>query len=224
MYQILVFLLALFMSSQVFADGDISWVNAKNKYSCTKELDTCFLEDFTSEEDSKVVDGIFFYLDNINYLSHYYNKTKFLDRLDSISKKNENYAFLIEASIYYHGEGFVQDLDKSIEIIESSPFYNENDPDQMIILGQSYYLKFTRSKEPPLDWYIKAKEYLKKSYTLDRSYATRELAFILIKSRDLDDLELAGDIFRIFSEIGDEEDVYNYEVYIKGMKNLNDNQ
>ncbi|CAK3918127.1 hypothetical protein BCV39_21260 [Vibrio sp. 10N.286.55.E10] len=97
MYQILVFLLALFMSSQVFADGDISWVNAKNKYSCTKELDTCFLEDFTSEEDSKVVDGIFFYLDNINYLSHYYNKTKFLDRLDSISKKNENYAFLIEA-------------------------------------------------------------------------------------------------------------------------------
>ena len=59
---------------------------------------------------------------------------------------------------------------------------------------------------------------------MDKSYATRELAFILIKSRDLDDLELAGDIFRIFSETGDEEDVYNYEVYIKGMKYLKDNQ
>ncbi|SBS64004.1 hypothetical protein VAT7223_01961 [Vibrio atlanticus] len=220
----LVFLLALFISSQVFADGDISWVNAQNKYSCAKELENCFMDDFTSEEDSKVVDGIFLYLDNIDYLSHYYSKTKFLERLAVISKKNENYAFLIEASIYYHGDGFVQDLDKSIDIIESSPFYSENDPDQMIILGKSYYWKFTKSKEPPLDWHIKAKKYLKKSYKLDENYASRELAFILIEDENSEDLELAGDLFRRFAETGDEDDVYTYELYIQSMKQLKDNQ
>ena len=223
MYKTLFFLLGVFTSLQVFAEGDISWVNATNKYSCTKELETCFFDDFNSEEDSKVVDGIFIYLDNINYLSGFYSKKKFLKKLEIISKKNENYAFLIEASIYYHGEGFVRNLDKAIEIVESSPFYNENDPDQMSILGLSYYFKFTEAKDAPLDWYLKAKNYLKKSYQLDENYVTRELAFALIKSRNLQDLELAGDIFRRFAEIGDEDDVYNYDVYLKGMKQLQEN-
>lgn len=224
MYQILFFLLTIFNSSQAFAEGDISWVNAENRHSCTKELELCFLDDFTSEDDSKVVDGIFLYLDNIDYLSDYYSKDKFLDDLGEISKKNKNYAFLIEASIYYHGEGFVQDLDKSIDIIESSPFYNENDPDQMVILGQSYYLKFKAEKEPSLDLYLKAKDYLKKSYDLDKNYATRDLAFLLIKSKDIEDLELAGSIFKTFAEVGDEDDVYNYEVYLKGMRKIKENQ
>lgn len=224
MYQTIIFLLALFTSSHALAEGDTSWLNAKNKYSCSMDLEQCFLDDFLSEDDEKVVDGIFLYLDNIDYLSNYYSKTKFLKNLAVISKKNENFAFLIEANIYLDGDNFEQDLDKSIEIIESSPFYNENDPDQMVILGRSYYLKFTMAKESSLDLYLNAKKYLKKSYELDESYATRELAFLLVKSRDLKDLKLAGDIFRVFSETGDADDVYNYEVYIKGMKQLKDNQ
>lgn len=94
----------------------------------------------------------------------------------------------------------------------------------MIILGRSYYLKFTMSKEPPLDWYLKAKKYLKKSYELDKSYVTRELSYILTRSRDMKELELAGDIFKFFADTGDEDDVYNYEVYIEGMRQLRANE
>lgn len=224
MYQMLVLLLGLFMSPQVFSEGDTSWLHAKSEHSCTKELEQCFLDDFSSEDDAKVVDGILLYLDNIVYLSNYYDKKKFLNELAVISKENENFAFLIEAGIYFNGGVAEQNVDKAIEIIESSQFYNENDPDQMVILGRSYYLKFAMSNEPPFDLYLKAKEYLNKSYELDKSYVTRELAFILTRSRDMKELELAGDIFKFFADTGDEDDVYNYEVYIEGMRQLRENE
>lgn len=223
MYQMLVFLLVLFMTPQVFSEEDTSWLNARNKYFCSKDLEQCFLDDFSSEDDAKVVDGILLYLENIDYLSNYYSKKKFLSELEIISKKNKSFAFLIEASIYFNGEGFVQDVDRSIEIVESSPFYNESDPNQMIILGRSYYLKLTMSNKPPVDWYLKAKKYLKKSYELDKSYVTRELSYVLVRSRDMEDLELAGEIFKFFAETGDEEDVHNYDVYIRGMKEIEEN-
>lgn len=224
MYQMLAFLLVLFMSPQVFSEGDTNWLNPENKYYCAKELETCFLDDFPSEDDAAVVDGIFLYLDNIDYLSNYYSKEKFLNELAVISKKNKNFAFLIEASIYFNGGVVEQNVDKAIEIIESSPFYNESDPNQIIILGRSYYLKFTMSKKPPVDWCLKAKEYLKKSYELDKAYVTRELSYILARSTDMKELELAGEVFKFFAETGDEGDVYNYEVYLKGMRKIKENQ
>lgn len=220
MYQTLIFLLALFTSSHVLGEGDTSWLNARNEYSCSTELEQCFLDNFSSEDDKKVVDGIFLYLENIDYLSNYYSKTKFLKELAVISKENENFAFLIEAGIYFNGEGFEKNLDKSIEIIESSAFYNENDPDQMILLGLSYYNKYTTSNEHPLDWYLKAKKYLKKSYELDNGYVTRELSYVLAGSKDMQELELAGDVFKFFSETGDEDDVYNYEVFIHSKREI----
>ena len=220
MYQILVFFLVVLISPQVFSEGDTSWLKAKNKYSCSKELEQCFVDDFSSEDDEKVVDGIFLYLENINYLSKHYSKTKFLKDLSVISEKNEKFAFLIEAGIYFNGGAFEKNIDKSIEIIESSLFYNENNPDQMIILGQSYYIKYTTSKEHPLDWYLKAKKYLKKSYELDNSYVTRELSYILAGSRDMKELELAEDVFKFFAKTGDEGDVYNYEVFIQSKRGI----
>ncbi|MDE1264052.1 hypothetical protein [Vibrio aestuarianus] len=224
MYQMLAFLLVLFMSPQVFSEGDTNWLKPENKYYCAKELETCFLDDFSSEDDAAVVDGIFLYLDNIDYLSNYYSKEKFLNELAVISKKNKNFAFLIEASIYFNGGVVEQNVDKAIEIIESSPFYNESDPNQMIILGRSCYLKFTMSKKPPVDWSLKAKEYLKKSYELDKAYVTRELSYILARSTDMKELELAGEVFKFFAETGDEGDVYNYEVYLKGMRKIKENR
>ncbi|MDE1327266.1 hypothetical protein [Vibrio aestuarianus] len=224
MYQMLAFLLVLFMSPQAFSEGDTNWLNPENKYYCAKELEICFLDDFSSEDDAAVVDGIFLYLDNVDYLSNYYSKEKFLNELAVISKKNKNFAFLIEASIYFNGGVVEQNVDKAIEIIESSPFYNESDPNQMIILGRSYYLKFTMSKKPPVDWYLKAKKYLKKSYELDKAYVTRELSYILARSTDMKELELAGEVFKFFAETGDEGDVYNYEVYLKGMRKIKENR
>ncbi|MDE1243288.1 hypothetical protein [Vibrio aestuarianus] len=142
-----------------------------------------------------------------------------MEELSKKSRKNKKQAFLIEASIYFYGEHFNQNYDKAIEIIESSQFFSESEPEQLIILGQSYYFKYILSDMTSSSFYFKAKKYLRKSYELDSGYATRELAFLLIRSESLDDLEIAGDIFEIFANEGKEEDIRNYKAYLRAIEN-----
>lgn len=218
MYRMILILVSVLFSNISLGKGDTSWITVNSDYGCKNEMEQCFLDAFGSNDDSRVVESIYYYLDNVDRLSEHYSIGLFLEQLISISKVNENGAFLLEASIYYHGEHVPRDINKSIGIMESNRFFDYKDPVHLILLGKAYYMQFMLTGRSVEEYYVKARVYLLKAYAINNDYATRALAHILIRSNDSNDFALAGKLFEMYAKGGSENDKKSYQLYVDTLE------
>lgn len=204
-------------ANTTYGKGDTSWLTTEDDYLCEKSIDQCFYDGFFAKDDWENMKAIYFYLDNINELSKHYSIEDFLNRLSFLSKTNKEGVFLLESSIYFHGENTPRDIEKSITILESNTAFDFNNPKHLMMLGKSYYLKYNLSDKKEIIDIDKAKKYLLNAYEQGDKYATRALAYTLVRSHDFNEFKLAGKIFKMFSETGKENDIKRYQIYLRAL-------
>ncbi|MGR5284384.1 hypothetical protein ACP3V5_03625 [Vibrio maritimus] len=205
----------LFISLATNANGDTSWVSVFEAERCGKNVEACFEKLWNSKSDSDVVKAIYVYLDSYDILNNEIPIDSFMDKLSQVSKENKRAAFVLEASIYYHGEHVERDLQLAKSILEDSRFFSFDNPEHLTMLGMIYYQILEESGLTNQDAYYKALSYLKRAYSIDNRYKNRALALMLFSSGDKKDRAESGELFRYYAINGTKEDKERYNVYLE---------
>ena len=213
----------LFVSNISYSKDDPLGLDIQPGYfseNCLISVKQCFDKGFVSENNETVVKSILLYLDNYDVMSKHYDYTSLLNKLSEVSKLGDNNLFLVEAIIYFQGFHVLQNANKAVDVLEKNKLLDYDNPLHLMIIGKAYYFLFLENDKKNIEELNKARNYLLQAFNMGREHATRALALILVNSSNIEDVIMAGEVLRYFSEseIGTKLDRDKYNKYLDVMK------
>lgn len=189
---------------------------------CLNSLTVCFDKNYHSNLNDQIVGAIILYLSNFDTLSKHYPYGLLLKRINELSTEVTGDLFQVEAIIYLNGTHVPADFDKAIHIMESNPSFNERDPDDLILLGVAYWMKFSTTGKNDVVSYKQAKQLLLRAYEFGEQYSTKYLAFVLLATENVEDVKLAGKVLKYlaFYSAATEDDKKRYQMYLNINKDV----
>lgn len=217
MFKIILTICLLLLPVTVTARGDTDWLEVDYDEQCYIEIEKCFANEFYSNDDTSVYTGFLLFLDNYNVLSKHYNAETIFNRVSRLSKENTKGLFLIEARLYLYGPHVSIDLDRALNIMNSSKYLDENNPDHAILLGAIYYQLYLKSKKTNTFYANRAIELLLFSYNYDERYSTRGLVVLLIGKNNFSDFKKAGPVLKYLAQHGGDKEKQYYQEYLEAL-------